>query len=84
MLDHRVPLHRIDAAAPEVLLIVVDLVRITHLDTDLVDTTIPKSIDAESCRVSHHRIPSAVASLNLLLDPNLVYAADTKHADIGS
>jgi hypothetical protein len=71
------------AAALKVL-IVIDSVRVTHLDVDLVRTTIPKCVDARSHRVSHHRIPSAIVSPNLLLDPDLVCTADTKRADVGS
>jgi hypothetical protein len=74
----------LDAAAPKVLLIVVDPVHVTHLNADLVCATIPKHVDARSHRVSHHRIPSAVVSPNLLLDPDLVCAADTKRAHAGS
>jgi hypothetical protein len=74
----------LNAAALEVLLTVVDPVRVTHLDVDLVRTTIPKRVDARSCRVSHHWIPSVVVSPNLLLDPDLVCTADIKHTNIGS
>jgi hypothetical protein len=45
--------------------------------TGLLCTTIPKCIDAGSPWVLHHRIPSAVASLNLLLDPDLVCTVNT-------
>jgi hypothetical protein len=36
----------LDAAAPELLLIVVNLVRATHLDDDSVRAAIPKCVDA--------------------------------------